>query len=388
MSNIIGVRNNNTIVPYQSATKRTKQLTLTATPTADWTTSDAIGIAYADSAGNWRLVFNITGYNNSNKTAETVLTITGVAFRNNSLSGQGVGLAMFNAVDAPIAGYAYAQDNAATIIIGSVGAANYNRATISGDVALASEPTWAAANMEGVIAADVYIAPATKTVGGVLTLKAPTQTVYVTGTSQAYTVPSGVLYLKVRMVGGGGGGSGSSNSASSNAGAGGNGGITSFAGGSTTLTANGGTGAAANNLQGANNGGSASLAGASGVAFAGQPGGGGSVFITSNWYQAGACGGSTVFGGGGVGSVNTAGFNAATNSGGGGGGGGLANAASTYHLGGGGGAGGYVDALISTLETSYTYSIGAAGTAGGAGASGYAGGVGGAGIIIIEEHYY
>lgn len=154
----IGIKGNNAIVPYVAATKRTKQYTLSITPPANWVIADAIAIAYADSAGNWRLIFNINGYSdNGDKTAETSITIAGTTFRNNALGGQGCAISLFNDSNAKVSGYAFVDDNASTIKLGSIGAANYNSAQISGDVALASEPTWAAANMEGVIAADVYI---------------------------------------------------------------------------------------------------------------------------------------------------------------------------------------------------------------------------------------
>jgi len=76
------------------------------------------------------------------------------------------------------------------------------------------------------------------------------------GSAQTYTTPSGVKYLKVKMVGGGGGGAGSGTTASlSGSNYGGNGGNTTF--GTSLLTANGGSGGTVN--AGAAAGGSATV---------------------------------------------------------------------------------------------------------------------------------
>jgi hypothetical protein len=49
--------------------------------------------------------------------------------------------------------------------------------------------------------------------------------------------------------------------------------------------------------------------------------------------------------------------------------------------------GGYIDAIITSPASSYSYQVGAGGTSGTAGTSGYVGGAGGSGIIIVEEYY-
>ena len=64
-----------------------------------------------------------------------------------------------------------------------------------------------------------------------------TQQIFLTGTAQTYTRPSGCNFLMVRMVGGGGGGAGGG---SGSPGSGGNGGNTTF--GTSLLVANGSTG--------------------------------------------------------------------------------------------------------------------------------------------------
>ena len=204
-----------------------------------------------------------------------------------------------------------------------------------------------------------------------------TQTILTSG-SGTYYPPSGVAWLRIRMVGGGGGGIGTSGDAS-------NGTNTTF--GTSLLTAGFGYGSLASNRNTPGAGGTASIGtGATGIAL---PGGGGGIGPYSA-YAGGGTGGSSPFGGAGTGgfpdAAAHAGFAAATNSGSGGGGGnyGTSGAASA---GAGGGAGGYVEAYISSPAASYAYTVGAAG-AGGAGSSpGGAGGAGGSGIIIVEENY-
>lgn len=212
--------------------------------------------------------------------------------------------------------------------------------------------------------------------------QAPTITSYTSG-SGTYTVPAGVQYLIVELVGGGGGGSGSGTGAP---GAGGAGGNTTF--GSSFLTANGGNGASADVSLGnsGGTGGTASIGvGATGLAVQGGSGGSGGLSNAAGAASAGGMGGVSYLGGAGLGPKPTiAGSAATTNSGSGGGG---AGGTGPGVAGGGGGAGGFVQALITSPSSTYAYSIGAGGTAGTAGTSGAAGGAGAAGIIIIYEFY-
>lgn len=205
-----------------------------------------------------------------------------------------------------------------------------------------------------------------------------------TSGSGTYTTPSGVQYIKVRMVGGGGGGSGSGNGA---AGTGGSGGTTSF--GTSLLSAPGGGGAAYSAA--IVSGGSATVsAPAIGSAFTGATGSAGNY---NNGVQAalnGAPGGGSILfggsGGGGLGNA-AAGTNGITNTGGGGGGGGGGNNIAGY-TGTGGGGSGSLEAIIASPSVTYTYSIGIAGTSGTAGTSGFAGGAGGSGYIEVTEYYF
>jgi hypothetical protein len=213
--------------------------------------------------------------------------------------------------------------------------------------------------------------------------KTPTIQKFTSG-SGTYTTPSGVKFIRVRMVGGGGGGSGGG--ATSSMGAGSGGGATTL--GSSLLSAGGGAAGTANGANGL--GGTSSLGtGPLGLAL---PGGSGSQTTYSNGAQiapSGGIGGSSALGGagyGGRGNGPDAGGAGQTNTGGGGGGGGTGNGVVGFG-GGGGGSGGYVDAIIENPSATYSYAVGTGGGAGTAGTSGAAGGAGGSGLIIIYEFY-
>lgn len=180
--------------------------------------------------------------------------------------------------------------------------------------------------------------------------------------------------LSVRMVGGGQGGFGSG-SGGANAYPGGNGNDTTF--GTSLLLA-----------KGANNGSSSSLGGLPGRIFpaGGFNNGGSNKSATAATYLAGGVGGSSPFGGNGAaGQDGGAGGVAQANSGSGGGGGSGTNAAGDNWSGPGGIAGDYLEAIVTTIATSYTFAIGAGGV-GGTGAL-ENGGAGGSGVIIITESY-
>lgn len=211
--------------------------------------------------------------------------------------------------------------------------------------------------------------------------KNPTIQKFTSG-SGTYTTPAGVSYIRVRMAGGGGGSGGSGTSGN---GSGTNGNTTTF--GTSLLTCTGG---------GLSAGGAGSEGG----------GAGGAATINSPAVGLGLSGGSGGIHGnntaaasitGGPGGVNSLGamamgrFGASAagqagyaNTGGGSSGAGSNTAAITS---GGGGAGAYLDAIINSPSSSYSYAVGAGGTGGTAGTSGFAGGAGGSGIIIVEEYY-
>jgi hypothetical protein len=201
-----------------------------------------------------------------------------------------------------------------------------------------------------------------------------------TSSTGTYTTPAGVLYIKVRMVGGGGGGGGGG----TGGGTGGTGGTSTF--GTTLLSAVGGVGGTGAGAGGA--GGTASLGtGPIGVALSGGSGGGGTFeALASTQYPCAGAGAASPFGGAGGGQNNAAGYAGITNTGSGGGGGSAGGGTSAYAAG-GGGAGGYIEAIITSPGATYSYAVGAAGTAGATSTGGYAGGAGSSGIIIVEEYY-
>jgi len=211
-------------------------------------------------------------------------------------------------------------------------------------------------------------------------LASPTQQKFTITGSGTYYTPPNCLYIRVRMVGGGGGGAGGGGGS---AGSGGSGGNTTF--GSSLLTANGGTGGAPAATSGVAGGGGATInSPAYGSALGGGAGSGGNSYLVAG-YAAGMSGGVNPLGGAGASAANAAGGAAATNSGAGGGGGGSNQ--SGGGTGGGGGAGGYIEAIIPSPSTTYSYSIGTGGTAGTAGTNGFVGGAGGSGVIIVDEFY-
>jgi hypothetical protein len=166
----IGVRTSNSIVPYSSVTKRTKQVSLTVTSNkTGWTSTPSVGIAYADSAGKWRLVFNIYGIFTPVSTDTVTATISGIKFK--TAFYQTVSAYMPSAV--PVI-YAYVTPGSNSIIVNMASATNQSETYIAGDVELDEKPSWADANMEGVIAADIYIPPASASASGIVDTSAQT----------------------------------------------------------------------------------------------------------------------------------------------------------------------------------------------------------------------
>lgn len=156
----VGIRSGNVIVPYVSATKRTKEITLTVTGINSWTTTRAVGIIYADSAGNWRLKYNIAGTTATGAKSSTYINISNVVFKNVANNWQAGSVIAANAasIDTPYDSWCYHYPNSSRIDIvhASADISSYN---LQGDVELDAEPTTytTAANMEGVLAADVYV---------------------------------------------------------------------------------------------------------------------------------------------------------------------------------------------------------------------------------------
>ena len=215
-------------------------------------------------------------------------------------------------------------------------------------------------------------------------LQSPQVTVYTSG-SGTYTVPTGALYLDVKMCGGGGGGGGSGGAGVAVGAAGGN---TTF--GSAFLTA---SGAAATSAVGSSTYPTAATATGGDVNV---PGGiaWGSGILNTAVFGAGyvAMGVSSPLGAGGAGGVSSSGgtgLTAAGNASGfcAGGGGGGVNANAAYYGGWGGNSGGYLQKIVTSPAATYAYAVGAAGNGGAAGTSGSAGGNGSGGVIYIIAHF-
>jgi hypothetical protein len=213
---------------------------------------------------------------------------------------------------------------------------------------------------------------------------APTTQKFSTAGTGTYVTPPGVLYLRVRMVGAGGGGGGSGTGGGT---AGNDGGASSFG----SFTVGGGLKGTSGTPGLGGAGGSSSGTTPSVFSVTGGPGGSGSQTNASSTYTQSGAGGTSFLGGNGpsqgpIGG-SSAGVPASANTGSGGSGGGSANVASSFDTGPGGGAGGYLETLIPTPASNYTYTVGAKGTGGIAGTSGYPGGNGADGLIIIDEFY-
>jgi len=166
-TNQLGIRNSNIIVPYTAATKRTKQMDFSAagliTGTSSWSTTKAVALAYADSNGVWRLIFNVRGTTSSSSAISVTFGSTAaVVFA--ATAAQSVAVQCEGS--AP-----YTGSGSTGISNANLGLYSTTAATIwvmSGDVELASKPTWADANMEGVLPVDVYIPPASASIDGIV----------------------------------------------------------------------------------------------------------------------------------------------------------------------------------------------------------------------------
>lgn len=202
---------------------------------------------------------------------------------------------------------------------------------------------------------------------GATVTKGPTLQVFTSG-SGTYTTPTGVKWIRVRMVGGGAGGAGSG---TGSPGTGTVGQSSTF--GSSFLTCTGG--AIQAGAGGVGSGGDFNIAGGNGQGSMPDPG--------ASMY--GSAGGVSFYGAQGYGIAGSGG-SAASGAGSGGAGGG-GNHASGVGPAAGGSAGGYLEKTIVSPSATYAYSVGAAGTGGAAGTNGFVGGAGAAGLIIVEEYY-
>ncbi len=113
---------------------QTPQTALTVTGT-NWTTVRAVGVAYSDNNGVWRLKFNLAGSVTGAPSA-TTLTITGVVFKNVANYFQTV------TAFGDAAAFGYVIPNTATVACQNVSGTT-TAWRLSGDVELDSKPSWA-----------------------------------------------------------------------------------------------------------------------------------------------------------------------------------------------------------------------------------------------------
>ena len=170
-TNTLGIRNGNQIIPYGATTKRTKQvdnsvLAITSAVTG-WAVVRAVGIAYADSTGKWRLRINIDGTITSATKTTITIDVTSVAFKTGAVQ-------YFTGGVGGLTGQAQLYCSGGTNIIAVFPSTTTDELFISGDVELNAEPAWAAANMEGAVNASVYIPAADASTTGLITAGAQT----------------------------------------------------------------------------------------------------------------------------------------------------------------------------------------------------------------------
>lgn len=252
-----------------------------------------------------------------------------------------------------------------------------NGSNVATDVAMTGDVTISNAGVTAIGAGKVTN---TMLAGSIATSKisltAPTVQRF-TSDSATYTTPAGVLYIKVKMVGGGGGGGASAN------GNGGAGGDSTF--GTSLLTAGGGAGGAQGSSVTSGAAGGTNTINSPAVVIINSIGGGGgaSADAVSGNKVASGIGGNSALAGAGKGiSGSAAGAAGGTNTGGGGSGG---SGGASGQQGSGGGGGGYIEAIITSPSASYSYAVGVGGSAGHS--TGNDGGAGGSGLIVVEEYY-
>jgi len=170
MSNIIGYRKGNTIIPYQAATKRTKFLDLSSKISLNLGATSisnivANGYAYADSDGQWWLA--CTGSVDVDSASQNYIELLfdGVSFPSGTNAAQNIdGGDSYQATKVCYIALAVAGGNIMRFFFdGLVLGLGWNM-----NIKLASKPDWADANMDGVVSADIWISPASAGIAGLV----------------------------------------------------------------------------------------------------------------------------------------------------------------------------------------------------------------------------
>jgi len=122
---------------------RTKEIDLTFSSTpAGWSLNYAKGVAYSDVSGQWRLKFNISA--DASTSPNISATVSGVTFFGSAVEDQAITV-IRNLAGGPSRAFADATTGGLVAVHDSASDTSFK---LSGDVALASAPTWAAANLE------------------------------------------------------------------------------------------------------------------------------------------------------------------------------------------------------------------------------------------------
>lgn len=171
MTATVGIRSGNVIVPYVSVTKRTKSVALSASDVTAGTNLSNISFkagyitCYADSAGNWFAEGNFSLTADFANASSWVLNIPNLVCKSGTGYYQEISLQSAVGVFLNI----YASGSAFTIESSGNLSGNTKYVFASFKLALNAEPTaYTTANLEGVIAADVYIAPASGASPGIV----------------------------------------------------------------------------------------------------------------------------------------------------------------------------------------------------------------------------
>lgn len=159
-----GIRGVNSIVPAQDVTKRTKQIDISSNVTGSVALSSvdlAVAVFYADSDGNWRMVYNIKATAPSATRTGISLYVSGITFDSNGNQAVSAYESANQVTGAAVGGSnRIAMDHAFDTT---------DEYSSSGDVSLDSEPTTytTAANLETTDVA-AYVPEATASVPGLV----------------------------------------------------------------------------------------------------------------------------------------------------------------------------------------------------------------------------
>jgi hypothetical protein len=205
----IGIHSGNVIVPYTSVTKQSKWINIASAISAGARFSiDSVTKAVArfsmDSAGVWSMEANIKVVGDTTTGADFAINIAGIVF--DATADQSVEGQVDSATMRAAGQYAFAVGNAGTIYIqfqaSTTGENNVAVLYSLNSTILNAEPTWAslgttaAAALEGVVAADIYIANASTTPGLLNYYEEGTFTMTMVGCTAS---PTGTAYFT--MVG-------------------------------------------------------------------------------------------------------------------------------------------------------------------------------------------